>query len=228
MTVSEATAPLPAVSTYVEESRAKRSRRATFIKWLRHVHGWVGLWGAALGMLFGVTGFVLNHRVEPLRIATGAPQVSTVQAKLPDPAPATPHALANWLREQYALTGRLGRIQHESAHRVSWGAHDTVQPEHWQLMFSAPNENVMAEYWKGNDFVTLKRSENAFVATLVNLHRGVGLGVGWVLLIDTIAGSLVLLSLTGVLLWTQLHRTKTLAVVLVSGSLALAIWAGLA
>ena len=67
MTVSEATAPLPAVSTYVEESRAKRSRRATFIKWLRHVHGWVGLWGAALGMLFGVTGFVLNHRVEPLR-----------------------------------------------------------------------------------------------------------------------------------------------------------------
>lgn len=228
MTVSEAPPPLRVVHSGMAEPRSKRGRRATFIKWLRHVHGWVGLWGAALGMLFGVTGFVLNHRAEPLRISTGAPRVSTVQAKLPDPAPATPQALAAWLREQYALTGRLGRIQHEPAHRVSWGAHDAMQPEHWQLMFSAPNENVMAEYWMGNDFVTLKRSENAFVATLVNLHRGVGLGVGWVLLIDTIAGSLLLLSLTGVLLWTQLHRTKTLAVVLVSGSLALAIWAGLA
>ena len=26
--------------------RRQRSRRATFIKWLRKVHGWVGLWGA--------------------------------------------------------------------------------------------------------------------------------------------------------------------------------------
>jgi hypothetical protein len=102
-----------------------------------------------------------------------------------------------------------------------------VQPEHWQLMFSTPHENVTAEYWKGNDFVTLKRSENTFVAMLTNLHRGVGLGMGWILLIDTIAGSFILLSLTGVLLWTQLHRTKTLAVVLVSGSIALAVWAGL-
>jgi hypothetical protein len=52
--------------------------------------------------------------------------------------------------------------------------------------------------------------------------------MGWILLTDTIAGSFILLSLTGVLLWTQLHRTKTLAVVLISGSIALAVWAGLA
>jgi hypothetical protein len=37
-----------------------------------------------------------------------------------------------------------------------------------------------------------------------------------------------LLSLTGVLLWTQLHKTKTLAAALVFGSIALAVWAGLA
>jgi hypothetical protein len=86
----------------------------------------------------------------------------------------------------------------------------------------------MAEYWMGNGFFTLKRSENSFVAMLTNLHRGVGLSIGWVLLIDTLAGSLVLLSLTGVLLWTQLHRTKTLAAALVVGSIALAVWAGLA
>jgi hypothetical protein len=228
MTVSEASAPLRAAVSSVAGARIKRSRRALFIKWLRDAHGWIGLWGAALGLLFGVTGFVLNHRIGPPKISTGAPQVSTVQAKLPDSAPQSPHELANWLRDKYALSGRLVRAQSEPEHRVSWGERNTVQPEHWQLMFSTPRENVSAEYWKGNDFVTLKRSENTFVATLINLHRGVGLGMGWILLTDTIAGSFILLSLTGVLLWTQLHRTKTLAVVLVSGSIALAVWAGLA
>lgn len=227
MTVSEAAAPLRATVSPLADARIKRSRRATFIKWLRDVHGWVGLWGAALGLLFGVTGFVLNHRIGPPKISTGAPQVSTVQAKLTDAAPPTPHALASWLREHYALSGRLVRAQSEPEHRVSWGERTTVQPEHWQLMFSTPRETVTAEYWKGNDFVTLKRSENTFAAMLTNLHRGVGLGIGWILLIDTIAGSFILLSLTGVLLWTQLHRTKTLAVVLVSSSIALAVWAGL-
>jgi len=224
VTVSETPVRLTAATV----ARNARGRRATFIKWLRNVHGWVGLWGAALGLLFGTTGFLLNHRAPPLRISTGAPHVSTVQVPLPSPAPETPRALATWLQREYKLRGRLGRVQREPAHKVVWGDRDTVQPEHWQMMFAAPRESVMAEYWAGNGFVTLRHSENSFVAMLTNLHRGTGLGIGWVLLIDTLAGSLVLLSLTGVLLWTQLHRTKTLAAVLVFGSIALAVWAGLA
>jgi len=227
MTVSEATASLRARSPTAAAPRTQRGRRASFIKWLRDIHGWVGLWGAALGLLFGTTGFLLNHRAEPLPISTGAPQVSTVQVKLPSPAPESPRALATWLRERFDVAGRLGRVQREPEHRVAWGERDTLQPEHWQLMFSTPHESVAAEYWMGNDFVTLKRSENSFAATLTNLHKGVGLSIGWILLIDTLAGSLVLLSLTGVLLWTQLHRTKTLAAVLVVGSIMLAVWAGL-
>lgn len=228
MTVSEVAAPELAVRAPVIDTRGKRGRRATFIKWLRDVHGWIGLWGAALGLLFGTTGFVLNHRAGPMRISTGAPQVSTLQAPLPTPAPATPRELAVWLHDTFKLTGRLGRVQREGAHPVAWGDRSAVQPEHWQLMFSTPNENVTAEYWKGNDFVTLKRTENTFVSTLTNLHKGVGLGIGWVLVIDTLASSLILLSVTGVLLWTQLHRGKSLAAALVLGSVALAVLGGLA
>ena len=50
-----------------QAARQQRSRRATFVKWLRKVHGWIGLWGAALGLLFGTTGFLLNHRGGPLK-----------------------------------------------------------------------------------------------------------------------------------------------------------------
>jgi hypothetical protein len=41
------------------------------------------------------------------------------------------------------------------------------------------------------------------------LHRSQGAGIGWILLADSIAGSIVLLSITGVLLWTEMNRRKT-------------------
>jgi hypothetical protein len=212
------------------DDRAKRSRRATFIKWLRKVHGWVGLWGAALGLLFGVTGFVLNHRGEPLHVSAGAPQVTTMQLKMPTPAPQTPRDFAKWLRAQSGLQlpPKLGRVQHERARPVAWGDHQTVQPEHWQLMFMSANESVMAEYWVGNDYATLKRTNNSLLATLTNLHKGMGMSIGWVLFIDTFAGALILLSLTGVLLWTELNRRKTVGAVLLIGSIVVAVCVGLA
>jgi hypothetical protein len=209
------------------KSRQKRSRRATFVKWLRKVHGWVGLWGAVLGLLFGTTGFFLNHRGGPLRVSTGEPQVSTLQVPVPQRAPQTPRELGKWLKHELKLTGNPGRMQKEPAHPVAWGDRSVVQPEHWQLNFASPRENTSADYWVGNGYVTVKRSENTFLAVLTNLHKGVGLSIGWVLLIDTLAGSLILLSLTGVLLWTELNKRRTVGVVLVLGSIAAAVCMGM-
>ena len=44
------------------EALDPRSRRGIFLKWLRKTHAWIGLWGAALGLLFGITGILQNHR----------------------------------------------------------------------------------------------------------------------------------------------------------------------
>lgn len=204
-----------------------RSRRGTFIKWLRKVHGWVGLWGAALGLLFGATGFLLNHRAPPLRIQTGAPRVETLRLDVPDPEPDSPLALAKWLRGQpdLHLPERMGRVQKEPEHPVAWGEHETVQPEHWQLVFASPRESVAVDYWVGSDTMTLKRTDSTTLAWLTNLHKGVGMSIGWVLLVDTLAGALILLSLTGVLLWTELNKRKTIGVVLVIGSIVAIVWA---
>ena len=211
-----------------EASRQPKSaRRITFIKWLRKVHGWIGLWGAALGLLFGTTGFLLNHRGGPLRISTGEPVVSTVQVPLPQPAPETPRELAKWLKQELKLKGKPGRMQNEPAHQVAWGERSMMQPEHWEISFASPKENTAAEYWVGNDFVTVKRTDNALLATLTNLHKGAGMSVGWVLVVDTLAGSLILLSLTGVLLWTELNRRKTVGAVLVIGSIVTLLCVGL-
>jgi hypothetical protein len=34
----------------------KHVKRANTIRLLRKIHGWLGLWGALLGLLFGVSG----------------------------------------------------------------------------------------------------------------------------------------------------------------------------
>lgn len=209
-------------------ARRQRARRATFIKWLRKMHGWIGLWGATLGLLFGVTGVVLNHRAAPLRIPTGEPQVEELQLALPSPAPATPAAMTKWLQRELHVDGKPGRVRKDPAQPVAWGGQRMMQPEHWQLGIFGPRNNVQADYWVGNGFVSVKRTGNTFLTTLNNLHRGVGMNLFWVLLMDTIAGSLILLSLTGVLLWTELNKRRTVGIVLVAGSIAAALAAGLA
>jgi uncharacterized protein len=207
--------------------RRQRSRRATFIKWLRKVHGWVGLWGAVLGLMFGVTGFLLNHRGGPLKVPTGEAQVEEMQIPVPQRPLHSPMEMAKWLKSELDIDGKPGRTKREPAHPVAWGDRSTMQPELWQVGIMGPSQSVQAEYWVGNGFVSVKRTQNSFLATMNNLHKGVGLSVGWVLLIDTIAGSLILLSLTGVLLWTELNKRRVVGVVLIGGSVIAAVVCGL-
>jgi uncharacterized protein len=208
-------------------ARKQRSRRATFVKWLRKVHGWVGLWGAVLGLLFGTTGFLLNHRAGPLKVSTGEPQVSQMQMAVPAQGLKSPMELGKWLKQELKLDGNIGRPKREAAHLVGWGDQKTMQPELWTVAVASPSGSVAAEYWVGNGFVGVKRTENSFLATMANLHKGVGLSVGWVLLIDTLAGSIILLSLTGVLLWTELNKRKTVGAVIVTASIVAMVWMGL-
>jgi hypothetical protein len=202
------------------------SRRAIAVKWLRKMHGWIGLWGAVLGLLFGSTGILLNHRAV-LKIPAALVQESTVQVPLPRPAPASPQALAAWLKTTLKLEPEPRRVLAEPARPVAWGDRSLVQPARWSASFTSPSGNVQAEYWVGNSYVTLKRSDNNVFATMSNLHKGVGMGVGWILLVDTLAGSIILLSLSGVVLWALTNRRRAVGIaigavsLLAAGSLAL-------
>jgi hypothetical protein len=208
-------------------ARRQRSRRANVIKWLRKVHGWVGLWGAVMGLLFGTTGFLLNHRAGPLKVSSGESQVEQLQIPLPKGGLKSPMDMARWLSNELHIDGKPGKPRREPAHPVAWGDKSAVQPEFWQVGIFGPALSVQAEYWLGNGYVSVKRTQNSFLTVMNNLHRGVGLSIGWVLLIDTFAGGIILLSLTGVLLWTELNKRRTIGVVLVLGSIVTAVLCGL-
>jgi uncharacterized protein len=204
--VRQAAQPLHAVTP-----AHARSRRALFLKWLRKTHGWIGLWGAVLGLLFGATGILLNHRAI-LKIPAAQMQESTVQLPLPQPAPPDPKAMAAWLADSLAIAQPASRVKADPARPVAWGDQAVTQPARWSGMYASPKSSVQFEYWVGNGFVTVKRSEHNVFATLSNLHKGSGMGIGWILLADTLAGSIIVLSLSGVLLWAMTTRRRTVGI----------------
>ena len=212
----------PGNGTFDASTQDSRTRRAAVLKWLRKAHGWIGLWGAALGLLFGVTGILLNHRAI-LKIPAAQVQETTLQLPLPHPAPSDAQALADWLQHELTFDRPATRVRSEPPKPVAWGDKKLLQPARWLAVFSSPRVNLQAEYWLGNDSVSVKRSDNNLFASLNNLHQGTGAGIGWILLADTLAGSIILLSLTGVVLWTLLNRRRMIGAGIGLASLAVAV-----
>jgi len=197
--------------------------RGAFLKWLRRTHAWLGLWGAALGLLFGFTGILLNHR-DILKIPTGRMRQTEIQLALPEPRPADPKAMATWLGQSLQIDTGQARIKKDPAKEVIWQNQTLQQPAAWSITLRSPNRMLSAEYWEGNAFVSVKQGNANLLQTLNNLHKGTGMGVGWVLLVDTLAGALLLLSMTGLLLWTRLHGPRLAAAGLGLGSLSLVVF----
>lgn len=201
-------------------------RRATFVRWVRKTHGWFGLWGALLGLIFGISGIWLNHRAV-LKLPPMSQQRINAQLVLPDPAPASAAEMAAWLQAALGLDGPPHSTRVEPARGVAWAQKDKqpalLQPEHWIFSFGGPNAVVQADYWRGNRSVGVTTTSNGFIATLTNMHKGVGMSLAWILLIDTLAGSLIFLSLSGVILWVQTSRRRLAGLMIFSSSVALTL-----
>lgn len=199
------------------------------VAWIARLHGWIGLWGAVLGLLFGISGFVLNHRaVLKLDLMAYAPIHQRIE--VPPEAGANPLALAAWLPGALALPQAKVRIADEKRRPAAETLVATTEREkRWNVMLNTPQERVQVVYWFGEPRAEVTRERANFFATLARLHTGAGLGAGWVLFADTLAGAMIALTLSGVLLWTKLHPGRLLGVGLVGGSTVLGailvVWA---
>jgi hypothetical protein len=200
-----------------------RWRRARFLIWLRRTHAWLGLWGAALALLFGATGILLNHRAV-LKIPAAKVEQSVVQLSLPKERPANAQALALWLQSELKIDRTPVLIKAEPEQTVIWNGQPVQQPQMWRIFFASPQRGFNAEYWTGNAFVTVKRQDPNLLAFLTRLHMGTGATAAWVLLVDTLAGGLIVLALSGILLWSRLHGSRLTAAGIGLTSLGLLMW----
>ncbi|MDD0840926.1 PepSY-associated TM helix domain-containing protein [Curvibacter sp. HBC61] len=220
-------APSDVPSRPAAPQRTARSRYASFVQWTRKTHGWIGLWGAVLGLVFGLSGIWLNHR-SVLKLPPVAQVREQSQLTLPDPVPATQEAMAEWLQSALDLDRGPNHIRVDPSRPVPWtdkSAPGPVlrQPERWQFNFGGPNALVQVEYWQGNRSVGVTTTHNGVLATLNNLHKGTGMSVPWILLVDALAGSMIFLSLSGLVLWVQMNRRRAVGVGIFSASLLITL-----
>jgi hypothetical protein len=220
------------------ERRHPHQRRTIIVSWIRKTHGWFGLWGAILGLIFGTAGIWLNHRAV-LKLPMSQQRINA-QLALPDPAPASAKEMAAWLQGALGMDGPPNSMRAEPSRPVAWTekghrpaapeGSDTaapkpqlMQPERWVFNFGGPHAIVQADYWRGNRSVGVTTTSNGFVATLANLHKGVGMPVAWILLVDTLAGSMIFLSVSGVALWMLTHRRRLVGLVIFGSSVVLTL-----
>jgi len=149
----------------------------------------------------------------------------TAQLALQEKTFTSPEAMAAWLKaELHFSSAQAVQVKRQPAQEVIWADRSIMQPERWTVSIHSPQRAVTAEYFVGNRVVKLDHLDATPVGTLTRLHMSVGVSAFWVLLADTIAGSLILLSLTGLLLWTQLHAVRTVAVLTSMSALIAAVW----
>lgn len=212
-------------------------QRTAFIRWLKKVHAWTGFWGAILFFMLGLSGVLLNHR-SVMKIDTGdAAEVSAMDiavdpARIPDQK-----ALGQWASKQLGLSvkprpprqegrpeGRDERREgREGGQHKSFMGRKQEEAEKWVQVFNQANGRVTVEYVPGSRSVSVRQDAHNLFGFIKNLHKGTGVGVGWILFLDTIAGALVAMSLTGFLLWTRMHGSRLLAGGIVIASLGLSI-----
>lgn len=241
----------------------KNSQRGKTLKLLRKIHGWLGLWGAVLGLLFGVSGFLLNHRAV-MKIPAAKMEETEIQLPMAMPLPENQQAFVKAIQtaleikqdpmkprpnrggnaegpgkpEREGMQTREGNKGHEGGRNREAKADrgenperearfmdkSIKQPETFKVGFQLPNASIQAEYVVGNRFATVKREDANVWAFISRMHKGVGANTAWVLLADSIAGAMLILSVTGVLLWTKMRGSRLAMLGLIGGSTFLTVW----
>lgn len=191
----------PAIAMQSAAARRNRTHRI-----VRQLHLWIGAWGAIAAILFGTSGFVMNHRAV-LKIPQGSSSdLSKIELPVPEGVRSTPEAMRVWLHDTQKLD--IDNVRVMRAQPVEFNGQKIKPPARW--MFSGGNARVstQAEYSEGNASMTVSTTEQSPLAVLTRLHKGVGGGLAWILLTDTFALAMVALGISGILLWARGRSVK--------------------
>ena len=218
-------------------------QRGRVVRWLKKVHAWTGFWGAILFLMLGISGVLLNHR-DILKIETGEPvEVSAMDIAVPAGSIKDEKALGAWAKKEFNLQTEArpprgdggkgkggGKSRGDKGEEGKPGAKSFLgkarpEAEKWELNFNHANGRITVEHVKGSGSVAVKQTSQSLLSFMKNLHKGSGVGVAWILFMDSIAGALIAMAITGFLLWSRLHGGRLLAGSLLIGSTALGTWA---
>ena len=156
---------------------------------------WIGAWGALAAVMFGLTGFVLNHR-SLLRIAQPEPvEVARVQLPVPEAARRSQAALRDWLQ---VSQGMAFQIQRGGPPREPGPL-----PARWLLSSGNARATTTAEYEPSAASLVLRTTVQGPLGIMSRLHKGIGGGIPWILLSDSFALGMLMLGVSGLVMWSR-------------------------
>jgi hypothetical protein len=180
-------------------ARAKRSRKAFWLKQL-HTWHWISSAISLVGLLlFAITGFTLNHAAE----IEGSPQTVERTAQLPAPllpvvkpddAPDAkkplPAPVAEWVEGNLDIKHARGDAE--------WSADEIY------LALPRPGGDGWVAIDRASGAVTTEQTNRGWIAWLNDLHKGRNSGTVWRWFIDIFVLACIVFSLTGLVL-LQMH-----------------------
>ena len=184
----------------------------TFLKWLRRTHAWLGVSGAFLGILFGFSTLQMEHDNLGIESST-----STTVTQMPIPANVTGsiEEFGTYVSEQLGVGDDWVNASRNPA---------AISDDEYAIRFRSVGREYTARFELGSETAQITDLNRDFLETLVRLHRAEGVNIPWMIFSDAFTGALVVLSLTGIMLWTRLHGGRLLAVGLLGTGILIAVY----
>lgn len=205
------TPPAPgARSAQRPPSKAKQQTN----RWMRWVHVYVSMFALLVILFFGLTGLTLNH---PDWTFGDQLEQSTVTGTLPDSVVVDGEVelllVSDYLRAEYGIGGDVASFD--------------TSPTSGSLSYRGPGYSADALFDVPSLDYTVTVQQAGFVAVMNDIHKGSDTGSSWKWVIDIAAGSLVLISLTGLGIQFLMRKRRTQALIVAGvGSIVgvLLIW----
>ena len=190
---------------------------------IRQLHLWIGAWGAIAAILFGISGFMQNHR-GVMKLPQGdSTEISSVELEVPESARESRDAMRAWLHDTQHID-----VESQRGREGGKGGAGGPGGGNKRWMFNGGNARVtiQVEYTEGGSTLTVRKSENSPLAVLERLHKGVGGGVAWILLGDSFAVAMVLLGISGILLWARGRTARQMVFSIVGAAVVVLVVIG--
>ena len=171
-------------------------KRKLFLrKWARTLHIYISMLGLILVTFFAATGFMLNHEEW---FGYAEPQTVTHNGTIPPALLEGPDKLAvvEMLRKDLGATGAMDSFE--------------VTNDELSVIFKSPGRRAQATIARPSGEAEVSIETHGFIGRLVELHRGVEAGPAWRLVIDATAILLLIIGLTGLILWLSVPKWRPL------------------
>lgn len=177
----------------------------------------------AAAILFGISEFMQNHR-GIMKLPQGdTTEISSVDVDVPESARASRGAMRQWLHDSQHVDveiqrprgggegARAGGPDGARSREGGGGGPSAGGDQRW--MFNGGNARLttQVEYNEGASTATIHKSQNSPLAVLERLHKGLGGGAAWILLGDSFAFAMVLLGISGIIMWARGRTASQMA-----------------